>query len=81
MIIKGVTAVLALKLIFLILGTAFTAFGGLILFFKKYSLINGFSAAQKSGRKDKDYAEKVGRAEFVIGIVLLGAGIVLVVFV
>ena len=71
----------ALKLIFLILGTAFATFGGLILFFKKYSLINGFSAAQKSGRKDKDYVEKVGRTEFVIGIVLLIAGIVLVIFV
>lgn len=78
---KEVTALFALKLIFLILGTAFAAFGGLILFMKKYYLINGFTAAQKSGRKDERYAVKVGLAEFVIGIILLGTGIILIVFV
>ena len=70
---------LALKLISLTVGTAFAVFGGLIFFKKKYSLINGFSAAKKSGRKDDRYAEKVGLAELVIGAALILTGIVLVI--
>ena len=61
----------ALKLIVLALGIAFTLFGYLIYFRKKYSLINGFDAAFKAGRKSEAYAKRLGLVELFIGAVLL----------
>ena len=61
---------LVLKIILIVLGTAFTLFGYFIYFKKKYSLINGFNAAFKAGQKNEDYAKRVGVIEFTVGIAL-----------
>lgn len=71
---------LAWKIIVILLGLAFALFGYFIYFRKKYSLINGFEAEYKAGRKDEEYARRVGMAEFVLGLILLFVGLVLVVF-
>ena len=70
----------ALKIIVLVLGLAFALFGYFIFFRKKYSLINGFEAAFKAGRKDEAYARRVGLTEFSVGLALLAAGVALVLF-
>lgn len=71
---------MTLKIIALILGLSFTLFGYFIFFKKKYSLINGFEEDYKAGRKNEDYAKRVGLVEFVIGIAILIASVVLIVF-
>lgn len=71
---------LALKIIAILLGLAFTLFGYFIYFRKKYDLINGFESDFKAGRKNEGYAKRVGMVEFVIGIAILIAGIVLIIF-
>ena len=70
----------ALKIIALILGSAFTSFGYLIVFKKKYSLINGFEEAFREGRKSQDYAKTVGLVELLAGIALLIGAILLMIF-
>lgn len=70
---------LALKIILVIVGIAFTLFGYFIFFKKKYSLINGFSADYKAGRKDENYAKRVGIVEFIVGIVILVASAFLII--
>ena len=57
-----------LKILLIIVGTIFIIFGYLIYFKKQYNLINGFEEAYKAGRKTKQYAKRVGLAEFIIGI-------------
>jgi len=71
---------LVLKIIAVLLGLAFTLFGYFIYFRKKYNLINGFEADFKAGRKNEDYAKRVGMVEFVLGIGILIAGLALIVF-
>ena len=71
---------LVLKILAILLGLAFTLFGYFIYFRKKYNLINGFEADFKAGRKNEDYAKRVGMVEFVVGIAILIAGIVLIMF-
>ena len=71
---------LVLKILSVLLGLAFTLFGFFIYFRKKYNLINGFEADFKAGRKNEDYAKRVGMVEFVIGISILIAGIILIIF-
>ncbi len=71
---------LALKIIAIILGLAFTLFGYFIFFKKKYSLINGFEEDYKAGRKTEDYAKRVGLVEFVVGVAILVAAIILLIF-
>ncbi len=71
---------LALKIIAVILGLAFTLFGYFIFFKKKYSLINGFEKDYKTGRKTEDYAKRVGLVEFVVGVVIVIAAVILLVF-
>ena len=70
---------IVLKILTLLLGVAFTAFGYLIYFRKKYSLINGFEEAYRSGRKTEAYAKRVGLVELVLGIVLLLVAALLIV--
>ena len=70
----------AVKIITIALGLAFLLFGYLILFKKKYHLINDFEAERKAGRRDERYAEKVGRIEFILGAVLLVIGVLLTLF-
>ena len=47
---------------------------------KKYNLINGFEANLKAGRKDEEYAKRVGMVEFVVGIAILTAAIAIIIF-
>ena len=68
---------LALKIILVLLGLAFALVGYFIYFKKKYFLINGFQKDFQAGRKTERYAKTVGLAEFILGIALLLAGIVL----
>ena len=70
---------LALKIILVIVGIAFTLFGYFIFFKEKYSLINGFSSDYKAGRKNENYAKRVGIVEFIVGIVILIASVFLVI--
>ena len=70
---------LALKIILVIVGIAFTIFGYFIFFKEKYSLINGFSSDYKAGRKNENYAKRVGIVEFIVGIVILIASVFLII--
>ena len=70
---------LALKIIFVIVGIAFTLFGYFIFFKEKYSLINGFSSDHKAGRKNENYAKRVGIVEFIVGIVILITSVFLII--
>ena len=58
-----------------LLGLAFAIFGYLIFFKKRYSLINGFDAAFREGRRTEKYARRVGLIEFVLGVLLLVASV------
>ena len=69
-----------LKILLPIVGIAFLLFGYFIFFKKKYSLINGFEAAFKEGRKTEIYARRVGLVELILGILLLIASVVLILF-
>ena len=71
---------LVLKIVSVLLGLSFTLFGYFICLRKKYNLINCFEADFKAGRKNEEYAKRVGMVEFVIGIAVLVAGIVLIIF-
>ena len=71
---------LALKIIAVIVGLAFTLFGYLIFFKKRYSLINGFDEDLKAGRKTEEYAKMIGLIEFTVGIAVLIASVVLIIF-
>ena len=71
---------LVMTIIDALLGLAFAVIGYLIFFKKKYSLINGFDAAFREGRKTERYARRVGLIEFVLGIVLLIASVFLLLF-
>ena len=71
---------LILKILLPIVSFAFLFFGCFIFFKKKYSLINGFDAAFKEGRKTENYARRVGLVEFILGILLLIASAVLILF-
>ena len=72
---------LFLKIISFCLGLCFALFGFFIFFKKKYSLINGFDADFKAGRKTEAYAKGLGLIEFIIGIAILIAFIFLILFV
>ena len=76
----GVTSMTALKIIAFLLGLAFLLFGYFIRFRGKYSLINGFEDDYRCGRRDESYAKKVGLIEFVTGLVLLAAALLLLIF-
>ena len=69
-----------LKVLAVVLGLAFLLFGYFIYFKKKYNLINGYEADFKTGRKNEEYAKRVGMIEFVVGIAMLLAGVVLIIF-
>lgn len=71
---------IVLKVLTVVLGLAFLLFGYFIYFKKKYNLINGFEADFKDGRKNEEYARRVGLVEFIVGIALLIAGIALILF-
>ncbi len=68
---------LILKIVLILLGSAFTLFGYLIYFRKKYFLINGFEEDFKAGRKNEAYAQKVGLTELIAGLACLLVGVLL----
>jgi len=70
-----------IKVLAILLGLAFLLFGYFIYFKKNYNLISGFEADRKAGRRNEEYAKRVGMVEFVIGIGLLIAGCALIIFV
>ena len=70
---------IVLKITIALLGVAFALFGYFIFFGGHYSLINGFDEAFQAGRRDRDYAKRVGLTELAIGVVLLVVAIVLIV--
>lgn len=69
-----------LKVLAVMVGLAFLLFGYFIYFKQKYNLINGYEADFKAGRKNEEYAKRVGMIEFVVGIAMLLAGVVLIIF-
>ena len=69
-----------LKVLAVMVWLAFLLFGYFIYFKKKYNLINGYEADFKAGRKNEEYAKRVGMIEFVVGIAMLLAGVVLIIF-
>ncbi len=71
---------LFLKILCVLIGLAFGLFGYFIYFKKKYSLINGFEADLKAGRKTEAYAKHVGVIELVLGALFLAAGLALILF-
>ena len=72
---------LALKIILILLGLAFSLFGYFIYFKKKYFLINGFQKDFQAGKKTERYAATVGLIEFVFGVACLLTGMILILFV
>ena len=70
-----------LKIAAFVLGLAFFVFGYFIYFKKKYYLINDFKAEYEAGRKDEQYAKRVGLIELVVGVILLISSIVLMIFI
>lgn len=71
---------LFLKILSFCLGLCFALFGFFIFFKKNFSLINGFDADFKAGRKSEAYARSVGLIELIIGIAFLVAFIFLILF-
>jgi small-conductance mechanosensitive channel len=71
---------LAIKIILILLGLAFSTFGYFIFIRKKYSLINDFEANYKAGRKTEDYAKRVGLIELIVGIICLIVAVFLIIF-
>ena len=71
---------IVLKIALIIVGLMSSLFGYFIYFRAKYNLINDFKAEYEAGRKDEQYAKRVGLIEFVVGIVLLVTSIILIVF-
>ncbi len=70
---------IAIEIIAVILGLGFTLFGYFIFFKKKYYLINGFEEDYKVGRKNEEYAKRVGLVEFILGIAILIVAVILMI--
>ena len=70
-----------LKILLPVPGFSFLLFGYFVFFRKKYSLINGFDAAFREGRKTERYARRVGLVELILGILLLIVSVILILFV
>ena len=69
-----------LKIIVFVLGVTFCLFGYLIVWKKKYNLINDFKARKKVGsQKDAD-AMRVGKIELILGAGLLVLFVLLMIF-
>lgn len=71
---------IVLKIIAVSLGLSFSILGYLIFFKKKYSLLNKVDSAFKSGNKNENYAKRIGLVYFVVGIAILIAAIMLILF-
>ena len=71
---------LVLKLIILALGITFSIFGYLIVFKKKFGLINDFEARKKVGSQTDADAIRVGKVALTLGIGLLILFVLLMIF-
>ena len=71
---------LILKLILFALGITFSAFGYLIVFKKKFGLINDFEARKKVGRRTDADAIRVGKVALTLGAGLLVLFVLLMIF-
>lgn len=71
---------IVVKIIAVVLGLAFLLFGYFIYFQKKYHLINGFKADYEAGRKEEQYAKRIGLTEFIVGVVFLVISLIFIIF-
>ena len=71
---------LILKLIIIVLGITFSTFGYLIVFKKKFGLINDFEARKKVGSQTDADAIRVGKVELSLGAGLLVLFVLLMIF-
>lgn len=71
---------IVLKIIAVSLGLSFSILGYLIFFKKQYSLLNKVDSAFKAGNKNENYARRIGMMYFVVGIAILIAAIILILF-
>ena len=71
---------LVLKLIILALGITFSVFGYLIVFKKKFGLINDFEARKKVGSQTDADAIRVGKNSLTLGVGLLVLFVLLMIF-
>ena len=71
---------LILKLILLALGLTFSVFGYLIVFKKKFGLINDFEARKKVGSQTDADAIRVGMIVLTLGAGLLVLFVLLMIF-
>ena len=71
---------LILKLILLALGLTFSVFGYLIVFKKKFGLINDFEARKKVGSQTDADAIRVGKIVLTLGAGLLVLFVLLMMF-
>ena len=71
---------LILKLILLALGITFSTFGYLIVFKKKFGLINDFEARKKVGSQTDADAIRVGKVALTLGAGLLVLFVLLMIF-
>ena len=75
-----VIVTLILKLILLALGLTFSVFGYLIVFKKKFGLINDFEARKKVGSQTDADAIRVGKIVLTLGAGLLVLFVLLMIF-
>ena len=71
---------LILKLILLALGLTFSVFGYLIVFKKKFGLINDFEARKKVGSQTDADAIRLGKIVLTLGAGLLVLFVLLMIF-
>ena len=71
---------LLLKIIILALGITFSVFGYLIVFKKKFGLINDFEVRKKVGSQTDADAIRVGKNSLTLGIGLLVLFVLLMIF-
>lgn len=71
---------LVLKLIILALGITFSVFGYLIVFKKKFGLINDFEARKKVRSQTDADAIRIGKVELTLGVGLLVLFVLLMIF-
>ena len=68
------------KFILFVLGITFAVFGYLIVFKKKFGLINRFEARKKVGSQTDMDAMRVGQVELILGAGLLVLFVLLMIF-
>ena len=71
---------LLLKIIILALGITFSVFGYLIVFKKKFGLINDFKVRKKVGSQTDADAIRVGKNSLTLGVGLLVLFVLLMIF-